>query len=60
MSLRLCAKCGVPLKDGDKVKVMIFAVYKDLRSQIHWAVEKPYDSDEDTLAHVECPIGRND
>ena len=60
MSLRLCFRCGVPLKTGDEVALTIYAIYQDLKSKLHWAVEKPHDAEEETLRHRNCPISRND
>lgn len=60
MSLRLCFRCGIPLRQDDDVAVTVYAKYQELRSKTVCAIDKPYDADLDTLRHRECPIGRND
>lgn len=61
MSLKLCFRCGIPLKQDDKVKLTVYTVFKELKSSTTWAVSDDiYDADDDTLRHVDCPISRND
>lgn len=60
MSLRLCFRCGIPLRTGEDVALTVFAKYHELRSKVAWSIERPYDADEDTLRHRSCPITRND
>jgi hypothetical protein len=53
--LRLCAKCGVPLRTGDVVKLTVIAEYQELRSKVHYSISKPIDAEIDTLQHMDCP-----
>jgi len=58
--LKVCTVCGVPFKTGDVVELTVYAEWKDLRSSVAYAIDKPFDANPDTLKHKECPIGRND
>ena len=52
--MRVCAKCGRPLRSGDHVEVSVFAIYEELKSSIAWAIGKPYDAKSETLVHRNC------
>ncbi len=54
--LKLCAKCGLPLKEGDQVKLVVYALYRSLKSKVAYCIDKPYDADQDTLQHVDCHV----
>lgn len=52
--LRLCNKCGVPLRSGDAIKATVYVLYEELKSKVHYAISKPFDCDPDTLVHIDC------
>ena len=49
---QVCAKCGRPLKDGDKVKAVVLSIFREISSTVSYAIEKPYDCL--SLEHVNC------
>jgi hypothetical protein len=49
---QVCAKCGKPLKDGEKVKAVVLSIFREISSTVSYAIEKPYDCL--SLEHVNC------
>ena len=49
---QVCAKCGRPLKDGDKVKAVVLSIFREISSTVSYAIERPYDCL--SLEHVNC------
>ena len=47
-----CAKCGKPLKDGQRVKAVVLSVFREISSTVSYAIEKPYECL--SLEHVDC------
>ena len=52
--MRICLVCDKPLRAGDHVMVTVYAIYEELKSQVHWALGKPYDACGETLRHRDC------
>ena len=54
MAIRYCPKCGQPIKTGDKVELLVYAIYKEVPSKIAYSIEKPFDAEPESLAHLNC------
>lgn len=51
----VCAICEAPLKEGDKVQVVVRSTYHVLKSRIAYALDKAdIDAIPQTLVHVAC------
>lgn len=50
----LCGICDQPCKDGEEVYILILAPFRQLKSQVHFAVGQPTWADPQTLCHKEC------
>jgi len=48
----ICAKCGQPFKEGDKIKAVVLSVFHDISSSVTYAIEKPYECI--SIEHVSC------
>jgi len=55
---RVCAKCGKPLKDGDRVKAVVLSIYREISSSVSYAIDKPYECQ--SLEHVDCESPESD
>jgi len=53
--IKRCPKCDQIIKAGELVQLTVIAEFVDLRSKIHFAIDKPIDSLPETLEHDECP-----
>lgn len=53
----VCQICEKPLKEGDKVSVMVSSTYHALKSQVAYALDKAdMVADSSTLVHTECHL----
>lgn len=61
MAAKFCAICGELLKDGTRVELVISATYRDIKSDVHWALD-PSDLDpyDDSLVHKVCAEEEHD
>lgn len=50
--LRLCPVCDCPFKDGDKVVAVMLSEYKEIESDVHYAITTPTQCVE--IIHREC------
>ncbi len=53
--MKLCSECGKPFHAGDIVALMVYAEWRDLKSKVVYAIDKPFDADPASLRHRECP-----
>jgi hypothetical protein len=49
---QMCAKCGQPLKDGDRVKAVVLSIFHEISSPVSYAIENPTECL--SLEHVDC------
>lgn len=50
--LRLCPVCDFPLKDKDKIVAVMLSEYKEIESNVHYAITTPTQCVE--IIHREC------
>lgn len=49
---KMCPVCDMPFKDGDKLVVVMLSEYKQIESDVHYAITPPTQCVE--LMHQEC------
>jgi hypothetical protein len=49
---RICPVCEYPFKDGDPLVAMMLTEYKDIESDVHFAIMQPHTCLE--IVHKEC------
>jgi len=47
-----CAKCGLPFKEGDRIKAMVLSIFHEISSSVTYAIEQPYDCL--SMEHIDC------
>jgi hypothetical protein len=52
MSQRECPICDEPFKDKDKIVAVMLSVYRDIESDVHYAIEQPTLCIE--IVHNDC------
>lgn len=49
---RMCPICDYPFKDGDKLVAVMLSEYKEIDSEVHYAITAPTQCVE--IIHREC------
>lgn len=51
----LCGICEQPVLDGEEIYVFVLTRFKELKSQVHWAIHPDIAwADKESIAHAEC------
>jgi len=52
--LRTCSICDMSFRAGDIVALTVFAEWRELKSNVAYSIQQPFDADASSLKHKEC------